>query len=92
MCMCCLRRRCLHEIQAVASLPEHPNVVGQYRAWQQGGHFYIQMDLCEGGSLAQLLRQVRVSSQSLIDAAIRSDVNPTGWRNAVSGSPINNCG
>lgn len=51
------RRRCLHEIQAVAGLPPHPNVVGQYRAWQQGGHFYIQMDLCEGGSLQQLLRQ-----------------------------------
>lgn len=54
-------RRCLHEIQAVAGLPPHPNVVGQYRAWQQGGHFYIQMDLCEGGSLQQLLRQVRTN-------------------------------
>ena len=50
--------RCLHEIQAVAGLPQHPNVVGQYRAWQQGGHFYIQMDLCSGGSLSELLRQV----------------------------------
>ena len=43
----------------MATLPPHPNVVGQYRAWQQGGHFYIQMDLCEGGSLAHLLAQVR---------------------------------
>ncbi len=84
--MWCLRRRCLHEIQAVASLPEHPNVVGQYRAWQQDGHFYIQMDLCEGGSLAQLLRQVRAPSQSLI--APLFGVNPA---DALSSSPINNC-
>ena len=38
------------------------NIVGQYRAWQQGGHFYIQMELCEGGSLAQLLFEVRDSA------------------------------
>ena len=50
--------RCLHEIMAVASLPAHDNIVGQYRAWQQGGHFNIQMELCEGGSLAQLLSEV----------------------------------
>ncbi|CAK0744424.1 hypothetical protein CVIRNUC_001546 [Coccomyxa viridis] len=51
------RDRCLHEIQAVASLPAHPNVIGQYRAWQQSGHFFIQMDLAENGSLGHLLRQ-----------------------------------
>ena len=43
---------------AVAALPAHDNIVGQYRAWQQGGHFNIQMELCEGGSLAQLLCEV----------------------------------
>ena len=43
---------------AVAALPEHDNIVGQFRAWQQEGHFYIQMDLCEGGSLAHLLQEV----------------------------------
>ena len=53
-----LQCRCLHEIQAVASLPAHPNVIGQYRAWQQSGHFFIQMDLAENGSLGHLLRQV----------------------------------
>ncbi len=47
---------------AVASLPAHENIVGQYRAWQQGGHFNIQMELCEGGSLAQLLFEVRDSA------------------------------
>lgn len=55
----CDDHRCLHEIMAVASLPAHENIVEQYRAWQQGGHFNIQMELCEGGSLAQLLFEVR---------------------------------
>ena len=49
------RQRCLREIQAVAALPEHENIVAQYRAWQEGGHFYIQMDYCDGGSLQQCL-------------------------------------
>lgn len=50
---------------AVAALPAHENIVGQYRAWQQNGHFNIQMELCEGGSLAQLLSQVRIVAFAL---------------------------
>ena len=34
--------RCLHEIQAVAALPEHPNIVRYYRAWQQQRTMYLQ--------------------------------------------------
>jgi serine/threonine protein kinase len=49
------RERCLREIKAVSELPAHLNIVGQYRAWQESGHFYIQMDYCEGGSLNQVL-------------------------------------
>jgi serine/threonine protein kinase len=52
------RERCLREIRAVSALPAHPNIVSQYRAWQEGGQFYIQMDYCEGGSLQQLIQQV----------------------------------
>lgn len=51
------RERCMREILSVAALPCHPHVVGLYRAWQQGGHFYIQMDYCELGSLNSLLQQ-----------------------------------
>ncbi len=50
----------MQEIMAVAALPEHPNIVGHYRAWQQEGHFYIQMDLCEGGNLDTISAAVRV--------------------------------
>ncbi len=35
----------------------------QYRAWQQSGHFFIQMDLAENGSLGHLLRQVFLLDQ-----------------------------
>mmetsp|Transcript_19794 Transcript_19794/g.55003 ORF Transcript_19794/g.55003 Transcript_19794/m.55003 type:complete len:873 (-) Transcript_19794:392-3010(-) len=64
------RERCLHEILAVASLPPHPNIVGQYRAWQQAGHFYIQMDLCAGGSLAAILQGARIADDMLEDGLL----------------------
>ena len=54
-----MMRGSARQIAAVAVLPPHPHLVGQYRAWQQGGHFYIQMELCTGGSLAHLLQAVR---------------------------------
>ncbi|KAL3689131.1 hypothetical protein R1sor_015440 [Riccia sorocarpa] len=44
----------LREIQSVSCLTEHPNVVKYYRSWQQDSHFYIQMELCEGGNLRTL--------------------------------------
>ncbi|XP_024519632.1 probable protein kinase DDB_G0291842 [Selaginella moellendorffii] len=49
------RERFLREIQSVACLPEHPNVVKYYRGWQQDAHFHIQMELCDGGSLRNYL-------------------------------------
>lgn len=63
-------RRCLREIRAVAELPSHPHIVGQYRAWQEGGHFYIQMDYCQAGSLHQALQQARGAGAALPDEAL----------------------
>lgn len=51
------RERYMHELESVGSLTEHPNVVRYYRGWQQDAHLFIQMELCEGGSLRQLLDQ-----------------------------------
>ena len=56
----------MHEIMAIAALPAHENIVGQYRAWQQEGHFYLQMDLCEGGNLAELIDNVGTSDAIFI--------------------------
>ena len=61
---------CLREIECVAALPAHPHIVGQYRAWQQQGHFYIQMELCEGGTLAAQLRQARALTVAAIATLI----------------------
>lgn len=49
------REHYLREIQSVACLSEHVNVVKYFRSWQQASHFYIQMELCECGSLRNLL-------------------------------------
>jgi serine/threonine protein kinase len=38
------RERCLREIEAVAALPSHENIVAQYRAWQE------VCDNCSNGS------------------------------------------
>jgi len=50
------RSRLLREVQAAAALPEHPHVVRYLRGWQQERHFFAQMELCEGGSLAAVLQ------------------------------------
>ena len=49
------RQRYLREIQAAAALPEHPHCVRYYRCWQQDAHFFVQTELCAGGSLAGVL-------------------------------------
>ncbi|GAB4813157.1 hypothetical protein N2152v2_000203 [Parachlorella kessleri] len=64
------RERCLREISAVSALPAHPNIVGQYRAWQEGGHFYIQMDLCDGGSLHQLIAAAEAEGSLLSEEEV----------------------
>lgn len=64
------RQRCLREIRSVIALPLHPHIVGQHRAWQEGGHFYIQMDFAPNGSLQQLLK--KTPSSLLSDQAIWS--------------------
>ena len=55
---------------AIAALPAHDNIVGQYRAWQQDGHFYLQMDLCEGGTLADVIAEVMLIPPHNIGLAI----------------------
>lgn len=53
------RDRYMREIQSVACLAEHPNVVNYFRGWQQDSHFYIQMELCEAGNLRMLLDSLK---------------------------------
>lgn len=53
------RDRYMREIQSVACLAEHPNVVNYFRGWQQDSHFYIQMELCEAGNLRMFLDSLK---------------------------------
>jgi serine/threonine protein kinase len=52
-----LRRRCdsVEEVSPDFTGYSAPHVVQYLRAWQEDGFFYTQAELCEGGSLAQLL-------------------------------------
>lgn len=59
------RRRYLHEVEAAISVPYHANIVRYYRCWQEVGHLYVQMELCEGGSLARALDSLRNQSGRL---------------------------
>ena len=61
------RERYLQEIHTVCSLGEHANIVKYYRAWQENQHFYLQLELCEGGNLQNLLdfQEERVSAETM---------------------------
>eukprot|EP00854_Cymbomonas_tetramitiformis_P007362 gene7362-8759_t len=49
------RVRHMHEVEVFKECGEHRNIVKYYRCWQQEGYFYVQMELCEGGSLKERL-------------------------------------
>jgi len=49
------RAEYLREVQLANSMPAHANVVEYHRAWQDASFFYVQMELCPGGTLGQLL-------------------------------------
>ncbi|KAJ1476349.1 kinase-like domain-containing protein [Baffinella frigidus] len=50
------RFKYLREIQNVAQLGHHPNLVHYERAWQDDGHFFLVMELCTGGTLQKLIQ------------------------------------
>lgn len=49
------RNVCAREMQSVADLPPHPNIVFYYRAWQEDSNVFTQMEYCGGGNLRQKL-------------------------------------
>lgn len=52
------RDRCLLEARALQRLLEHPGVLRFERAWQEKGHFCLQTELCELGTLKDFLERV----------------------------------
>lgn len=53
------RDRCLLEARSLQRLGEHPGVLRFERAWQEEGHFCLQTELCELGTLKDFLERVR---------------------------------
>jgi membrane-associated tyrosine/threonine-specific cdc2-inhibitory kinase len=51
------RAKYLREVQNVAQLGHHPNLVHYERAWQDDGHFFIVMELCRVGTLGRLIAE-----------------------------------
>ncbi|KAH7517101.1 wee1-like protein kinase isoform X2 [Ziziphus jujuba] len=41
------RRRALMEVQSLAALGSHENIVGYYSSWFESEHLYIQLELCD---------------------------------------------
>ncbi|KAK2429165.1 Mitosis inhibitor protein kinase wee1 [Trifolium repens] len=41
------RRKALMEVQALASLGSHENIVGYYTSWLENEQLYIQMEICD---------------------------------------------
>ncbi|XP_039154644.1 LOW QUALITY PROTEIN: wee1-like protein kinase [Eucalyptus grandis] len=41
------RRKALMEVQSLAALGSHENIVGYYSSWFENEHLYIQMELCD---------------------------------------------
>uniref|UniRef100_A0A7N0SZI2 Wee1-like protein kinase n=1 Tax=Kalanchoe fedtschenkoi TaxID=63787 RepID=A0A7N0SZI2_KALFE len=41
------RRKALMEVQALAALGSHENIVGYYSSWFENEHLYIQMEICD---------------------------------------------
>lgn len=52
-------QRALNEVYAHAVLGRHQHVVRYYSAWAEDNHMIIQNEYCNGGSLANVIAEVR---------------------------------
>lgn len=52
-------RVAMNEVFAHSALMKHKHVVRYYNSWVENGHVYIQNEYCEGGSLANLIKEYR---------------------------------
>ena len=57
-----------HELDAVADLPLHPNVVTYFRGWQQGKHFWVQMEYVVYGSVKSVIERLAPMELPLLAA------------------------
>ncbi|XP_020526066.1 wee1-like protein kinase isoform X2 [Amborella trichopoda] len=85
------RREALMEVQALAALGFHPNLVSYYSSWFENEQLYIQMELCDGslsihnsssalpyeGEIINVMRQIAQALQFIHERGIAHlDVKP----------------
>ncbi|KAF8015071.1 hypothetical protein BT93_H0764 [Corymbia citriodora subsp. variegata] len=54
MCQDSERRKALMEVQSLAALGSHENIVGYYSSWFENEHLYFQMEFCESSLSSQM--------------------------------------
>ena len=60
-------KRALNEVYAHAALGKHSRVVRYFNAWAENDHMFIQNEYCEGGSLANLIIEMRKKSEKFTE-------------------------
>jgi len=56
----------LQEVYALAAYSEHPHIVSYHSAWTEDSGLFIQMELCEQGSLGERLQQGVVFEEKVL--------------------------
>src|SRR5262249_41705587 len=52
----------LREFRMFCKVDAHPNLITYYRAWQEDGYLYFQMELCPGGNVRTLQQSLPADS------------------------------
>eukprot|EP01018_Ginkgo_biloba_P024323 Gb_23723 [translate_table: standard] len=61
------RMKALNEVQAMATIGSHKNVVKYHTAWLENDHLYIQLQLCDGNLHSLKKQGLFWSERSLLD-------------------------
>jgi len=64
-------RMTMNEVFAHAAMMKHKHVVRYYTSWVEGGQVYIQNEFCDGGSLAEKIKQLRSSGERLTEDQLK---------------------
>jgi len=62
----------MNEVFAHAALMKHKNIVRYYNSWVEGGRVFIQNEFCEGGTLAQRLKDLKSRGKKFTEAELRT--------------------
>ncbi|KAH6796496.1 WEE1-like kinase [Perilla frutescens var. hirtella] len=77
------RRKALMEVQALAALRYHENIVGYYSSWFENEHLYIQLELCNHSLSVNRLPKLLTEGKAL-DVMYQVN-NGTSFRCALQG-------